>query len=241
MKPSDVPTKETAAFITSHSAAGAIIVEIGCGEGDVAAVLLDRGYKVTAVDADPGIIARVQERGIPAICATWPALQFDAADCIVFTRSLHHISPISAAMEKARQTLRPQGRLLVEDFAYQEADEKTIRWLLGVVQLAGERELLQRVPGEFVTDIAAASDPLEAWHSSHDHDLHSLATMTRSVADHFTLREDCAVPYLYRYLLPVLPDTTPAAEFLQEIFEEEARLGEKGEIVLIGRRIVASA
>jgi hypothetical protein len=61
------------------------------------------------------------------------------------------------------------------------------------------------------------------------------------VAGHFTVEDTCAVPYLYRYLEPLLPATAAAADFLQEIFEQEARLGARGDIVLIGRRIVASS
>ena len=59
------------------------------------------------------------------------------------------------------------------------------------------------------------------------------------IAEEFTVQETCAVPYLYRYLVPVLPKTPQATEFLQGVFEEEARLGERGDLLLIGRRIVA--
>ena len=63
--------------------------------------------------------------------------------------------------------------------------------------------------------------------------------MTQAVADYFIVEDTCAVPYLYRYLAPVLPATALAADFLRGILEEEAQLGARGDIVLIGRRIVA--
>ena len=67
-----------------------------------------------------------------------------------------------------------------------------------------------------------------------------MAAMTQAIAEEFIVRETCAVPYLYRYLVPVLPETPQATEFLEGVFEEEASLGGRGDIVLIGRRIVAS-
>jgi SAM-dependent methyltransferase len=79
MTPIDVPTSQTVAFIRSRCAPESAILEIGCGEGDVASALLDQGYQVIAVDSDPETIARVQARGIPAVCATWPELECDAA------------------------------------------------------------------------------------------------------------------------------------------------------------------
>ncbi len=58
MKPVDVPTRETVAFVMSHSAAEATVLEIGCGEGDVALVLMNRGYGVIGVDASQEVVAR---------------------------------------------------------------------------------------------------------------------------------------------------------------------------------------
>ncbi len=43
-QPSDVPTRETLKFFESHIPVGATILEVGCGEGQVACELLKRGY-----------------------------------------------------------------------------------------------------------------------------------------------------------------------------------------------------
>ncbi len=55
----------------------------------------------------------------------------------------------------------------------------------------------------------------------------------------FAIRGTQHVPYLYRYLVPILPDTPKAAAFIAKIYDEESALGEKGTISLVGRRIVA--
>jgi len=240
MKPIDVPTRETVAFVMSHSAAEATVLEIGCGEGEVASVLLNRGYGVIGVDASQEVVARAQERGVPAVWATWPEFECDAVDTVAFTRSLHHIAPISGAIQKARQLLTKKGVLLVEDFSVYEADQTTINWLLETLRAPAGRALIQPVSGAFVTDLLAADDAVVVWRKSHDHDLHTIAAMTQAIAEEFIVRETCAVPYLYRYIVAVLPETPQATEFLQGVFEEEARLGGTGDIVLIGRRIVAS-
>ncbi len=240
MKPIDIPTRETVAFVTSHSAPDANVLEIGCGDGVVASALMNRGYGVIGLDESEKAVARAQARGVTAVRATWPEFECNTVDTVAFTRSLHHIAPISGAIQKARQLLTKKGVLLVEDFSVYEADETTINWLLETLRAPAGRRLIQPVRGAFVTDLLEADDAAVVWRQSHDHDLHTIAAMTRAIAEEFIVQETYAVPYLYRYLVPVLPETPQATEFLQGVFEEEARHGGRGDIVLIGRRIVAS-
>jgi len=48
-----------------------------------------------------------------------------------------------------------------------------------------------------------------------------------------------AVPYLYRYLVPVLADTAAAAEWVASVLRAERDAIANGRIAAIGRRIVA--
>ncbi|MEK6321936.1 MAG: class I SAM-dependent methyltransferase [Acidobacteriota bacterium] len=237
-KPINVPTRATIEFIASHLPPGTAILEVGCGEGHVALELLNRGYDVIGVDSNQEVITRAQERGVPTLQASW--LEFGSApvDAIVFTRSLHHISPLQKAVGKAREVLRASGMLLVEDFAFDEADKRTINWFLEVLGSQAGKVLIAPVPGELVTDLLGSEDPAAVWHQSHDHALHTTAVMTQAIAEYFIIRETQSVPYLYRYLVPVLPETAEATLFVEEVFREETRLEERGEGVLIGRRIV---
>jgi SAM-dependent methyltransferase len=239
-KPIDIPTRETVAFIAPHLPLGAAVLEVGCGEGHVALELLNRGYRVLGVDSDREVIARAQERGIPTVRALWPEFGSAPVEAIAFTRSLHHISPLRKAVGKAREVLRPAGVLLVEDFAFDEANEVTLNWFLEVLGSQTGQALIAPVPGEFVTDLLGSRDPTAVWHQSHDYALHTTAAMTQAIAEYFIIRETQPVPYLYRYLVPVLPETPEAVVFVEEVFREEASLGERGEVVLIGRRIVGS-
>jgi hypothetical protein len=51
----------------------------------------------------------------------------------------------------------------------------------------------------------------------------------------FNILKTQSVPYLYRYLIPVLPETRAAVAFVERVFNEEAQAGK-----FMGRRIVAT-
>lgn len=238
--PVDVATRATVAFIASHLPSGGTVLEVGCGEGHVALELLNRGYQVLGVDSDQEAIARAKERGVPALQASWPEFGGGPFDGVAFTRSLHHIGPLRTAIRKARELVRPTGVLLVEDFAFDEADGATIGWLVEVLHSETAKTLIAPVPGEFVADLLGSTDPVALWNHHHDHELHTMAAMTQAIAECFVIRETQHVPYLYRYLVPVLPKTHEAAAFVEAVAREEARLGERGAIVLVGRRIVSA-
>src|SRR5206468_7895125 len=135
VQPSDVPTRETLKFLESHIPVGATILEVGCGEGQVACELLKRGYHVSGLDSDPEVIASAQAHGVPAVVASWPKFASSVSfDAMLFTRSLHHISPLGEAIARARQVLNPRGLLLIEDFALDEVDEVAVDWVAKLVR-----------------------------------------------------------------------------------------------------------
>jgi len=238
--PIDVPTRETVTFLASYLHCGAEILEVGCGEGHVASELSRRGYRLIGVDSDHDVIAQAQRRGIRAIVASWPEFDRPPVDAIAFTRSLHHINPLRKAVGRARELVRPKGLLFLEDFAFDEANKTTVQWFLDVLRSQRGAALINPVAGEFVTELLRSKDAEGVWHQSHDHGLHSMTAISRAIAEYFTVREMRSVPYLYRYLVPVLAETSAAAAFVEEVFREEAHLGERGNIVLVGRRIVGS-
>ncbi len=239
-RPIDVPTQATVAFIAANIPSQAAILEVGCGAGHVAAELQRRGYRVTGLDSDAEVIAQAKERGVPVVHASWPAFGIAPVDAVVFTRSLHHIRPLQTVAGRAREVLNPQGAVLIEDFAFDEVDPPTLKWFLKVIGSRTGRALIAPKPREFVTELAASGDPAAAWSRNHDPELHTVEAMTRALARHFILGDTRSVPYLYRYLVPVMESTSEAAAFVEEVFHEEARLGERGDIMLIGRRIVGN-
>jgi SAM-dependent methyltransferase len=240
-RPIDVPTRETLRFLISRLPVGAKVLEVGCGEGQVAWKLLQRGYGVTGLDSDSEAIARAQARGVRAVVASWP--KFDSSvsfDVIAFTRSLHHINPLRQAIVRARELLNPNGFLLIEDFALDDVNEATVAWFVKVLRSTQGKALINPVADQLVTELLSAADVMQTWRDNRAHDLHPFTAMNEAIAAQFVVREAQAVPYFYRYLIPVLPETSEAASFVDEVFQKETILGNRGEIVLLGRRIVAS-
>lgn len=125
IEPIDVATAETLTFLTQHLPRSAQVIEVGSGKGHVAKALQDRGYRVVGLDADSATVVAAKERGAPVIQAAWPEFESVPVDAIAFTRSLHHVGDLRHAVQKARDTLKPQGKLLVEDFAFDAVDKAT--------------------------------------------------------------------------------------------------------------------
>lgn len=238
-KPVDVPTRETADFLASYVHPEAEVLEVGCGNGHVAAELSRRGYDVLGVDVDPEAVLQSHRNGARAIVASWPDYKGPTVDAVAFTRSLHHITPLDRALRRARDVLRPAGALLIEDFAFDEMNIVTIRWFVDVIRSQRAAALIRPIEGEFVTTLLRATDPLDAWRRSRPHDLHSITAMTLAVQEYFAIRVIHLVPYMYRHLVRVLDETPEAATLVESVFQDEARLGQRGDIVMIGCRIVA--
>lgn len=142
----------------------ATILEVGCGRGVVASELTRLGYTVTPIDPDQRAVASARRRGAPVVRAdilSYDGGPFDACVCVY---SLHHIHPLRAAVQRVRSLLKPGGRLLVNDYAWEEADEPTAAWLydfLGAFVGAGIARARWGLPG-------TTQSPLEFWRNQHN-------------------------------------------------------------------------
>jgi len=97
------------------------IVDVGCGEGQLARALAERGAQVTGVDpfmaetkwtaqgAGKYRIVKAQADKLP--------LPDQSADLVLFVFSLHHVpeAKLEGALAEARRLLRPSGRLYVAE------------------------------------------------------------------------------------------------------------------------------
>jgi len=190
------------------------ILEIGCGRGELAARLLKDRYSVVAIDSDQGSVAAARRLGVDARVATWPDFDEGHFDAVLFTRSLHHIHPLSESTRHAVESIGKGGVIIVEDFAYESADEKTLRWFANAIRLLEATELLI-VRDEFLDKLLSRTDALKAWRENHEDELHTAAEIDTQLEKLLgrVIREDAA--YYFRYLANAIAATEKRDAILQ--------------------------
>jgi SAM-dependent methyltransferase len=120
-----VPVADAVAFVRAAlPPPPARVLEIGAGEGELAAVLRDAGYDVTAIDPKGG--NGVEQVALAALDA--PPRSFDAAVAMV---SLHHVVPLGHSLRRLSEVLRHGARLVVDEFDVEALDERASAWWLG--------------------------------------------------------------------------------------------------------------
>lgn len=156
---------DTYQFVKSMLAQPAeAILEVGCGNGYLSLELARDGHAVTGIDLSAESI-EVAERSktahpdIPGfgslhyLCTdvnTWQTPDA-SVDCVIFNRSLHHISDLPQTMATVKRLLRPGGRIICQDYAYDRFDEQTACWLY-------QMQRLLFLSGHYNTDPTTLSD-----------------------------------------------------------------------------------
>ena len=221
-----IATRYTYDFVTANLPRDATkILEIGCGEGALAALLQSDGWDVVALDSNPEAVAAAQAAGVDARLLAWPSAFGEMFDAILFTRSLHHIHPLDEAVAEARRALRPGGRIIVEDFRAEGGSKVSERWFA---------EMAHALIDEGALDPEARLDDLLAKLATDDHDLHSSSAIAQALRGHGALEETDAA-YYFRYFEPHLRDPGKA----QELLDQELTLIAAGSIEPLGKRFVA--
>ena len=232
-----LPLAQTRAFLArTLPPAPATLLEVGCGDGALAASLAADGYLVTAIDIDPVAVAATRARGVSAECADFRDWGGGPYQAILFARSLHHIHPLARALARAKLLLRPDGRLIAEEFAHERCDDATAEWHFP--RLDAFRAGAGAPPHAHDPGPGFGGAPLERWRALYAHEppLHSGAEMQREIAERFKLVLAEPAPYLYRLIGDLrLPDAGP----VEATFAEEQRAIENGRIQPIGLRLVA--
>jgi 2-polyprenyl-3-methyl-5-hydroxy-6-metoxy-1,4-benzoquinol methylase len=122
-------TRRTAAFCeflsTQLPTPPARVLEVGCGRGELAQALAERGFDIVAIDPDAPdgeIFRRVRLEDFS---------DSDGFDAVVASVSLHHIHNLAAAVDKIAAFLPPGGILALEEFAKDRLVGETARWYHG--------------------------------------------------------------------------------------------------------------
>jgi SAM-dependent methyltransferase len=212
-------------------------LEVGCGTGELAARLLKDGYSIVAIDSDQDSVAAARRLGVDARVATWPDFDEGHFDAVLFTRSLHHIHPLDKSIRHAADSLVERGLIIVEDFAYESTDEKTLHWFSSVIRLLEATELL--VSDEFLDKVLLSTDALNAWRENHEGELHTadeIDAQLEELLGHVTTE---SAAYYFRYIANAITATEKRDAILQAFVEQEETLAAESSIVALGRRFVA--
>jgi len=135
----------------------------------MAAQLIEAVHRVTGLDTSAEALVEAAARGLSVHRAAWPDYADEPFDALLFTRSLHHIDPLEGALAQAHALLRPGGWLIVEDFAYLEADRETVTWLCHVLRLLDAGGALERAAHTFGRQLLAATEAYDLWRADHRH------------------------------------------------------------------------
>jgi SAM-dependent methyltransferase len=203
----DVVAAEVLAFVRAAlPAPPARVLEVGAGDGELAAALRAAGYDVRAIDPaadDDGDVERVELLGVSGT--------FDAAVAVV---SLHHVEPLEASCDHLAELIAPGGVLAIDELDIARYDERVTGWWLHQRRAAGHDE---------------DHDPASILQKMRDH-VHPLDAVRAALAPHFALGEPVRGPYLHRWHLP------PGLRDAEERLIGEGRLPATGARLVARRR-----
>lgn len=134
--------------VARNVAPAARVLDYGSGTGATARALRDAGFDVTAADVSDHSLAACRESGLPTIDLRAEPLPVGSMDAVLACDVLEHVEEEAALLCRLRQTLRPDGRLIVtvpayewlwsgEDYVSQHVRRYTRRSLLALVRQAG--------------------------------------------------------------------------------------------------------
>ena len=240
MQPIDVAAEHTVSFIESKiNLSGIHVLDVGCGRGELASALQNKGANVVGIDLSEESVMAAKKLGVKAVQGDF--LEFDHPskfDLILFSRSLHHLHPVSDAALRAAQLLHPDGLLVAEEFAAEKVGEPWLAWLRAAD--AAITPSLRRDENEVGHKYAFPVESVERW-QNHLFEKHSVAKSGEILSSLDQAFADCTVlqvPYLYRYIIDRLNRNSDAAQFLQHQIVSEQKAIDQG-YVGIGLRVCA--
>lgn len=235
----DFPTSYTLAFVRHHLPAECHrLLEVGSGDGHLARALLDLGYDVIGIEADANAVAAARQLGVSTYHARWPHADVSGFDAVIFTRSLHHIHPLQQAVDRAWAVLNAGGRIIIEDFGYDEVDQRTIDWFAGMTRVLMATGALDD-SDSWLRELAGSEEASRVWTANHDHDLNTVGEIEDTVGKRFGRVERASAAYFFRYLSTALREDDRRRRIDEAVAQLEESLAASGAIQALGQRFVA--
>ncbi len=166
------------------------VLEVGAGDGELAAALASMGYDVVAIDpaAKGSDVRRVALHELEESPASF--------DCALAVLSMHHVEPLTDSCRRLGEVVRSGGVLVLDEIDFAQFDERAARWWLEHHQPSdhGADGHDNSSPGELVADLR--------------HHCHLLSELYSALEEWFELGPPARGPYLYRWeLAPELRET----------------------------------
>ena len=154
------------------------VLEIGAGDGELAASLREHRYVVTAIDP------RAEgTEGVERTALIDADGRYDAAIAVV---SLHHVEPLAESCARLAELIEPGGVLAIDELDIRRYDERATSWWLHQRRAAG------------FDDDHTAESILDGMRGH----IHALDDVLAALAPLFSLGEPVRGPYLHRWHLP---------------------------------------
>jgi ubiquinone/menaquinone biosynthesis C-methylase UbiE len=167
------------------------------------------GPRVVALDADDDAIdiATASLRSDPQVgdlvtyhrqdVADWTAPP-ESFDVVVISRTLHHLRDPSEVLATIHRWLRPHGRLICLDFAYDRFDRRAGRWMASIRALLESAGAYAVQELASTTPVGAIDQVVDSWHHDHaEHDLRTSAEMLDPFLTNLSQHHLSSHPYLY--------------------------------------------
>jgi SAM-dependent methyltransferase len=170
--------------------APAAVLEIGCGSGGGFVPALRReGYDAVGVDPNaperPGFHRIEFERYEPP----------QSVAAVVASNSLHHVGDLGEAVGRIGDLLRPDGTLVVVEWAWERFDDATAQWCFARLADRGAAGWLHRRRDAWAASGRPWEEYFPAWAAGHG--LHQGQEVVRRLDERFTRRAYAEVPYFF--------------------------------------------
>ena len=95
--------------------AGEMVLDLGCGDGELTLKLMDAGCHVIAVDSSPAMVESSLAKGINARVMDGQHLEFEGAfDAVFSNAALHWMTQPREVIAGVKRALKPTGRFVAE-------------------------------------------------------------------------------------------------------------------------------
>lgn len=98
-----------------HPAAGARLLDVGCGDGRFLAYMAQHGWIAEGCDFDANAVMLAQQRGLTVREGALEDIHYDneSFDVVTMSHLIEHVYDVRSLLREARRILKPGGKLVI--------------------------------------------------------------------------------------------------------------------------------